>query len=432
MTHVIAFLPTEHDLISATAVCQYWRTTLLSFPRLWRNVGGSSSEIQAYIERSKSTPIDVALSSPELAELVAPHTPRLVGLTIQLNDLPSLCQVVEHLHSPVPTLRVFRIITNTLELHTLEFRSGLQGPFFLHSKKLEIKGISAFHAYQTFPHVTELTLHTSAYRSTPMVSFLRMLEQFPVLERIYITFRADLHAHPISHMVTLPHVQEMSLSASRSLSTSTYEQAERIPHVLEFLRLPNLTSLCLQAMPKLVTSRPLFPVTTFDEHLPNLAELPQLQIKLDTSSGEVIFRGPSQATLKYITGPLSSYNLREGVFWRELPLHSVRRLTVNMVFPPSDRELEWLIGLLRDLKFLEDLELTGECDHAFSRFRYYIARGDISLRVQTLIFKDNPPEPPFNPSLEKRKKKKKVRTFRSYVVSLAKLMAKSCRQASGK
>lgn len=64
----------ERDLVNATATCQRWRTILLSFPRLWCNAGGSSSELQAYIERSGSMPIAVSLSSPELAELIVPHT----------------------------------------------------------------------------------------------------------------------------------------------------------------------------------------------------------------------------------------------------------------------------------------------------------------------------------------------------------------------
>ena len=41
----------ERELISATAVCQYWRMALLSFPRLWCNVGGSPAEIGAYLSR---------------------------------------------------------------------------------------------------------------------------------------------------------------------------------------------------------------------------------------------------------------------------------------------------------------------------------------------------------------------------------------------
>ena len=55
-----------------------------------------------------------------------------------------------------------------------------------------------------------------------------------------------------------------------------------------------------------------------------------------------------------------------------------------MVSPLSDPELEWLMGLLRDLKSLEDLEFWGECGHTLSRLSHYVAREGISLRIQTL------------------------------------------------
>ena len=62
---------------------------------------------------------DPSVSSPELAETIVPHISRLVGLTVQLNDLLGLSQVVQHLHSPIPTLHVFRIIADVPGLHTL-------------------------------------------------------------------------------------------------------------------------------------------------------------------------------------------------------------------------------------------------------------------------------------------------------------------------
>ena len=360
---------------------------LLSSPRLWWNVGGSSSEIQAYIERSKFTPIDAKISSPELAELICPHTSRLTGLTLRLDDSHGLSQILKHLHYPIPTLRVFRIIAYAPRLHTLEFPSVPRNPFFLYSGKLEVKGISAFLGPQTFPHVTEVTLHTSAYALRPMVSFLNTLEQFPVLERVYITFHADLYTDPTPSLVTLPHVQEMSLSVYSRVGLPV-----RIPHLLEFLRLPRLRSLSLRAMPKLVTFRPAFPITPFGEHLPNLAELPELRVTLGASFGEATFQSPSQATLGYLTGPFSGYNQQESLLWKGLPLHSVRRLTVNIVFPPSDQELEWLIELLRDLRFLEDLEFGGECGRALSRLCHYMAREAIFLCIQTLTVRRGEPE----------------------------------------
>jgi len=42
------------------------------------------------------------------------------------------------------------------------------------------------------------------------------------------------------------------------------------------------------------------------------------------------------------------------------------------------------MGLLRDLKSLEDLEFEGEYGHALGRLGHYVARGAISLRIQTL------------------------------------------------
>jgi len=41
------------------------------------------------------------------------------------------------------------------------------------------------------------------------------------------------------------------------------------------------------------------------------------------------------------------------------------------------------VGLLRDLKSLEDLEFWGECGRALSRLGHYVAREGIPLRIQT-------------------------------------------------
>jgi len=42
------------------------------------------------------------------------------------------------------------------------------------------------------------------------------------------------------------------------------------------------------------------------------------------------------------------------------------------------------MGLLRDLKSLEDLEFWGECGRALSKLGHYVACEGISLRIQTL------------------------------------------------
>lgn len=141
LAHTATFFVKERDLINATAVCQRWRTTLLSFPLLWRNAGGSSSEIQAYVERSKSTLLDVDLSRPSLVDLIIPHFSRLVGLTVRLDESSNLSEFIHHMRHPIPTLRVFRISSKDDDSRPrLTFPSDLKDPFFFTYQEAGIEG----------------------------------------------------------------------------------------------------------------------------------------------------------------------------------------------------------------------------------------------------------------------------------------------------
>ena len=173
LAHVTAFFPRERDLTNTTAVCHHWRTILLSFPRWWRKAGGlSMDELQTYLERSKSVLLSMSLSHPELADLVIPHTSRLTGLTIQLDRPLSFREIMHRLPHPIPTLRTFCISDD--HRHQLEPPSDFQEPFFLHSKKLELMGITLFNGswQQVFPHVTELALDIKQYFASTTIPLL--------------------------------------------------------------------------------------------------------------------------------------------------------------------------------------------------------------------------------------------------------------------
>ena len=379
LAHIATFFAKERDLINTTAVCRHWRETLLSFPRLWRNAGGNSTEINAYIERSKTTPLDVSLIYPSFVDLIVPHTSRLVGLTLRLVKSSNLRQIAERLRHPIPTLHTFRVAVLQPHPHALAFPPDLDSPFFLHARRLELKGISTFLGPRPFPHVTELVLHTIRYVSTPMDRFLKTFEPLPSLERVHITFRASLYTHEDPRVVTLPHVQEMSLSVFAEPAIDAH-----LPDILQYLRLPRLTSLCVQSLPRLTYYRPIFPLTAFAEHLPNLAQLPELQVNIGMPSDEVTFRSPSRATLKYLAGPLSDYESHESRIWRQLPLHTVRRLTVNTAHQLIGPEFNWLSGLLRDLEFLEHLELGGECGEGLRWLCEEMTQDRMHLRIRSL------------------------------------------------
>jgi len=160
-----AFLATERDLlINVAAVCQQWWTALLSFPRLWHNAGGSSPELEAYLERSKSVPLEVTLSFPQLVASIIPNdTSRLVALTVSVGYSSSFNQIAERLCDPIPTLRSLEIRTENRKLCVLELSPGLREGLFRHLKSLSLNAISSLRGSQTFPHITELSLCTSGF-----------------------------------------------------------------------------------------------------------------------------------------------------------------------------------------------------------------------------------------------------------------------------
>jgi hypothetical protein len=382
---IATFFAKEHDLVDATAVCQRWRKILLSFPRLWCNVGGSSSKIQAYLERSQPMPIVVSLSSPELAKLIAPHTSRLVGLAFRVNDpLISFSRIGEYLRHPIPTLHTFHISADTPRLHTVEFIPPAYGYFFKYSKTLVAEGISSIGGYQispaappVFPHVTDPTLCTNECVTIHIADLLDTFEHLPALERVCVTFRWGWYNHrDRRRTITLPHVQEMNIFTSRPQAC--------IPPILQLIRLPNLTSLRFQIpSPLSMFVDPIFPTESFREHLPNLADLLELQVTVGPTANEVTFRNPT-AMFSCVAGRLGAYYSKR-VKWGAFPLISVRRMFVDVRDPRQDAEDGFVVGLIQDLADLEHLEFGGKCERVLQRFGHEMLRKGFAPRIKTLV-----------------------------------------------
>jgi hypothetical protein len=384
---IAAFLKPGSQLIDATAVCQHWRATLLSFPRLWNTIRCSNlMQFEAYLERSKSVPLNVRFHDldPHLFGSLISHTSRLAILRVQVECSSDLSQIVQYLRNPLPMLYKFIITSSPFASDALELSSGVGDGYFMHVKELQLKDISSFRAPLTFPHVTKLAWYVGPCPrgSTQLPGLLDTLEQFPVLKVVYLVFQTRQHTttDPSPHMVTLPHVQRMSLVCSEGWGA-------RIPPILGFLKLPNLTSLSVDTVPELPSPFPVLPITSFGEHLPNLAELPEMEVYMKVETGRVRFRSPSQAVLDYrtVTHPLEDLAYHHHrVRWGGLPLHSVRRLTVTLYRRGKGAEGVWLVRLVRDLGSLEHLELVGYCGCVLRRLRRLMMRGGILLGVKTL------------------------------------------------
>ena len=370
---VAGFLKPGHQLLDATAVCQHWREVLLSSPRLWGRIRYSKpSPFEAYLERSKSAPLKVQLSlhNPQMYshfyDLLVPHTSRLASLAIRMKDPQDFHQIMHQLQNPIPTLRKFSILT-PFGPSTLELPSNICKDYLPHVKKLRLDGMSSFQSPHGFPHVTEFKWVVDSDSSIQVAGLLSTMEQLPALERIDIVFRASnryITTDPAPRMVTLPHVRWISLRCF----------TKGIPNILEYLKLPNLTSLFFDAAAESPWPFPTLPVTSFDEHLPNFAELPEMEVYMSRQHDRVFLRSPSQALLEYHTNLQSRPYRRDRNLWGSLPLHSVRRLTVTAADQTMGVEDSWLANLLRDLGSLEHLELEGYCGYILRYLRRKVMR----------------------------------------------------------
>ena len=329
-------------------------------------------------------PIAFSLSSPELAELIAPHTSRLTGLAVRVDDTRSyLNRVAKHLRHPIPTLHTFRISATIPGLQKAEFALGVLDPFFLHSRNLVLDGITLFRrhlvvpdALKTFPHVTELTVHASDHVSIELVHFLETLEQLPMLERVFITFGGlGWSGHP--RAITLPHVREMSVLVPKP--------GGLVPPILRYIKFPNLMSLRLQVqLSEAPSSFPVFPTESFDEYLPNLINLPDLQAIVGETSIEVTFRNP-QAAFSYVaTDGFKTYH-RDRLIWGALPLHTVRRLLVDIRAPCEDVDHGWFVKMLQDLPHLERVDFGGNYPATVQCLCCNVARRRLRIPIRTLV-----------------------------------------------
>jgi hypothetical protein len=194
LAQVAVFFESGRQLINATAVCQHWRTTLLSFPRLWNTIRCSSQmQFEAYLERSKSVLLDVRLAYFSLFESLVPHTSRLAALAIRVDCSSDFSQVARYLPNLIPTLHKFSIVSFALDM--LNLPPSISNDHFAHVKELELGGISLFRAPHVFPHVTELTWYVGPRGGDPvqLSGLLDTLEQLLVLEQVVLVFQTSQH-----------------------------------------------------------------------------------------------------------------------------------------------------------------------------------------------------------------------------------------------
>lgn len=348
--HIPTFLENERDLINATAVCRHWRAILLATPYLWCNISGSSSsKIRAYLERSRWHPLNVCLTSCNIAQLLQPHLRRVVSLRLDLLGQSHMERIAAHFFEPAPSLRTFSIHSRHVG-HTLDIPPSFLGGSFPSLRKLLVEDISSFSGPHTLHFVTSLTLHTNIDASLDTASLLHSLERLPSLETLFIEFRSRGMPTLITgdRVVSLPNLRTMTLLSSNHMGGA------RMGPILPGLHLPKLEKLEVHSCSTFESIGPCFP-SSFSRLLPNFSELPKAVLIPRSWFTEIHLQSERQQTLDIFIGRLSRFEKTSEVFGG-LPLRSVRSLIIEF----RDMDLEWLFGMLGVMEGVEDLEIRGK------------------------------------------------------------------------
>ena len=333
-----------------------------------------------YLERSKSVPLQVQLHDlhDQLLNSLVSHTFRLASLTVPIEGSSDFDLITRYLPTPIPTLHEFSITVGFRE-EALEVPSTIGSNYFSHVKTLHLKRIQSLRAPHAFPNVTELVWAVGSSGGIPIAGLLDTMGQLPELERVEITFSAPLYHYktePTPHMVTLPHLQRISLRHWNG----------GIPHILEFLRLPSLTSLDMDMVRRSAKSSLILPVTSLDEKLPNLSGLVEIEIHARDKPRRIIFRSP-RAVLEcravgWVLGEQAYSHDRK--LLGDILLHSVRKLIVILDKWTYTTEVAWVVCLMRELESLEDLEIRGQCGGLLRYLRRLMMRGSPLPPIKTL------------------------------------------------
>jgi hypothetical protein len=259
LSRVLKHQDRKSDLVVATHVCQYWRSTLTSSPSLWSRVDVLSKHdldrALTYFERSKSTPTDVRVDmwpSEHLEKLkyLTPHIARTRSLTIDGSRTGILATSLLF-QDPTPSLQ-------QLEMHCRGSFVPLPPTFFGQQapplRSVTLHGICpALESPFPFPHLTELCLGLPLDTGPfPITSFFRLCSNCPRLRKISVdvfsgTFRdvalgqiipleslVELEftcrtAHPVLPCLKLPHLKRL-----RVLSYLQEGQVHKLADILPY------------------------------------------------------------------------------------------------------------------------------------------------------------------------------------------------------
>ena len=264
----------DQATITLTHVCQAWREVFVSRPSLWTNIDCVDSEqTRVYLERSKSSPINLSLNSDSFhdLELIPSATGRLKYLDINA-DPEDLEFISSYLSHPAPLLE------------ELSIRSGVGAVLpssLLNGDISSLYKLRLIHVHTELPwrNVANLTSFMFAYTSPPvsLSQFLDFFENAPHLREVDVLSSTPIPGARNGRLVPLASLQRMNASSHSS------------SHLFDHLLIPvgaRLTMGVDLPSPQ-IDGRP----PRFMDNLKNLSDFTAIQLG-DRSAG-MKFSGPN-------------------------------------------------------------------------------------------------------------------------------------------
>jgi hypothetical protein len=181
------------DLVAATHVCRYWRSTLISDPSLWTSLKFRSTRdvnrTLTYLERSKPATIDIGINLEDLQDLrvlqnFAPHISRTRSFIIDgFSDVFAASSLL--LCKPAPSLEHLSMQGYNNSAHALDNFLGQQAPSLRSATFIGICPLlgSPF----PLPNLTELTLRLlGGMGPIRLSSVFRLCSSCPQLQKARI------------------------------------------------------------------------------------------------------------------------------------------------------------------------------------------------------------------------------------------------------
>jgi len=322
-------------LIGLTHVCRGWRELFISRPSLWTRLDCTHADkTRAYIERSKTSPLDICLGESDVAFcleeallLAVPHFGRLGTLSVfGCEDLPVL---VKHLSCSVPLLSKLEI-NLACDEHSVLPNTLFNGDLSS-LRELRLVGVVTTLPWRGLSKLTRLNLCHVSGDNILLTQLLDFFESAPHLRHIRLHDSIPTSSNaPADRVVSLPHLKDLSIIAQSVHSI-----------LLNHLSIPAGVSLRLEFTYSGKESPIPFYLPNPLDRLHNLSYVTAVNLRLASEQRSVRLSGPSGELYmvgRWTRGGDKPYD-GIGAFLRSLSRFDISRtqwLTVTLYrFQPS-------------------------------------------------------------------------------------------------